>query len=189
MADIHFGRTLNAEQLLRRPSSQEALNLDEQVQPDETSQTNRSPPSSEHNQKHRLRRWWRQHVRISTPRDACRDHFGESLESNIFQLHLFGLTANERTALGYFRTAQAFAMLGVVIAQFMRLQRSLNPDPVLGFFVVSVPFSCMCHVMALFTASLGCYRFFKWQSAMTKGQAMSGGRTIVSIFTLTFLVS
>lgn len=87
------------------------------------------------------------------------------------------------------RTAQAFAMLGVVIAQLMRLQHSSTPDLSLGFFVISVPLSCTCHVMALLTACLGCYRFFQWQSTMTRGKATSGGFAITVLFTFTFLVS
>lgn len=80
-------------------------------------------------------------------------------------------------------------MLGVVIAQLMRLQRSPDPDPHLGFFVVSVPLSAICHIMALLTSTLGCYRFFKWQTTMAHGQAISGGWVIVSLFTVTCLVS
>lgn len=87
------------------------------------------------------------------------------------------------------RSAQAFAMLGVVIAQLMRLQSSPSPDPILGFFVLSRPLSCTCHIIALLTASLGCYRFFQWQSAMDRGQATSGGFAITFLFALTFLVS
>lgn len=80
-------------------------------------------------------------------------------------------------------------MLGVVIAQLMRLQRSPNPDPVLGFYVISIPLSSVCHIMALLISCLGCYRFFEWQTNMARGQAISGGWIIYSIFILAFLVS
>lgn len=111
------------------------------------------------------------------------------LRSHLCMSTQTGCTANERTALGYMRTAQAFAILGVVIAQLMRLQRSPTPDPSLGFLIISVPLSCTCHIMALLTACLGCYRFFQWQSTMTRGQAISGGFAITSLFAFTFLVS
>lgn len=99
------------------------------------------------------------------------------------------LIANERTALGWIRTAQAFAMLGVIIAQVTRLYRSLSPDPVLGFFVISIPLSSICHIMALLTTILGCYRFLHWQSEMARGNAISSGWEITVIFVLSLLVS
>lgn len=97
--------------------------------------------------------------------------------------------ANERTALGYIRTAQAFAMLGVVIAQVMRLNASSSPDPVLGFLVVSVPLSAICHVMALVITCLGFYRFLHWQAELARGRALSGGWEMMTIFVLSILVS
>jgi len=98
------------------------------------------------------------------------------------------LTANERTALGWIRTAQAFAVLGVVIAQVSRLTASLNPDPTLGFFIVSVPLSSVCHTMALLITFLGCYRFIHWQAEMARGNAISSGWEITAAFVLSFLV-
>lgn len=97
--------------------------------------------------------------------------------------------ANERTALGWIRTAQGFAMLGVIIAQVSRLTHSLNPDPELGFFVVSVPLSSVCHTMALLITSLGCYRFLHWQAEMARGSAISSGWEITVASVLSFLVS
>lgn len=96
--------------------------------------------------------------------------------------------ANERTALGWIRTAQAFAMMGVIIAQLMRLYRSPSPDPVFGFFVVSVPLSLLCHVMAMVITILGCCRYLHWQSEMARGNAISSGWELIVIFVLTILV-
>jgi len=79
-------------------------------------------------------------------------------------------------------------MMGVFIAQLMRLFRSPNPDPVLGFFVVSVPLSLVCHVVAIIITILGCYRFLHWQSEMARGNAISSGWELVVVFMLTILV-
>lgn len=86
------------------------------------------------------------------------------------------------------RSAQAFAMTGVLISQFMRVLHSVTPDPVFGFFVVSIPMSAMCHIMALIITVLGCYRFLHWQSEMTKGFAISSGWEMMTVFLLSLLV-
>lgn len=80
-------------------------------------------------------------------------------------------------------------MLGVFIAQLMRLTHSDTPDPVLGFFVVSVPLSSMCHIMALLITGVGFYRFLHWQSEMAKGNAISSGWELITIYILSMLVS
>lgn len=80
-------------------------------------------------------------------------------------------------------------MLGVIIAQLLRLSHSSNPNPILGFFVISVPLSSICHIMAILTTILGCYRFFHWQAEMARGYAISSGWELLTIFTLSFLVS
>lgn len=97
--------------------------------------------------------------------------------------------ANERTFLGYLRTGQAFAMLGVVIAQLMRLQHSLTPNLVLGYFVISVPLSSICHIAAITIAFLGALRFIRVQNEMARGQAIAGGWEIKCVGTLASLVS
>lgn len=79
-------------------------------------------------------------------------------------------------------------MMGVIIAQLMRLYRSPSPDPVFGFFVVSIPLSLLCHVMAMVIIILGCYRYLHWQSEMARGNAISSGWELIVIFVLTILV-
>jgi len=79
-------------------------------------------------------------------------------------------------------------MTGVVIAQVMRLYRSLDPDPILGFFVVSVPLSLVCHVMAMICTIFGCYRFLHWQNEMARGNAISSGWELNVVFMLSLLV-
>ncbi|KAI1614289.1 hypothetical protein EDD36DRAFT_222327 [Exophiala viscosa] len=152
---------------LSNPSDQEALELDQsQDQPFSTlpvTITDRRTP--------RIVRWWRSHVSLGVPHAKCRDHL-----------------ANERTFLGYLRTGQAFAILGVIIAQLMQLQHSLHPNPVLGFFVVSVPLSSVCHGSAILISILGASRFFHWQQEMSRGYALFGGWELHSVAVLTTLV-
>lgn len=97
--------------------------------------------------------------------------------------------ANERTYLGYLRTAQAFAILGAVTAQVLRLQHSLAPNPVIGFFVVSVPLACVCHGTAIIISTLGALRFFRLQREMARGYAVVGGWEVKCVGALTTLVS
>lgn len=80
-------------------------------------------------------------------------------------------------------------MLGVIVAQLLRLSHSPNPNPILGFFVVSIPLSSICHATAILVTLLGCYRFFHWQSEMARGYAISSGWEVLTIFTLCLLVS
>lgn len=97
--------------------------------------------------------------------------------------------ANERTFLGYLRTGQAFAMLGVIIAQMMRLHHSPNPNPVIGFFVVSIPLSCVCHASAIVISAIGAARFLRHQREMARGFALSGGWEVKCVGILATLVS
>lgn len=79
-------------------------------------------------------------------------------------------------------------MLGVIVAQVMRLQHSINPSPVLGFFVVSVPLSCVCHATAIAISTLGAFRFLRYQKEMARGSAVSGGWEIKCVGMLATLV-
>lgn len=79
-------------------------------------------------------------------------------------------------------------MLGVIIAQVMRLQHSLNPNPIIGFFVISVPLSCVCHGAAIAVSLFGALRFLRYQKEMTRGYAVSGGWEIKCVGTLASLV-
>lgn len=79
--------------------------------------------------------------------------------------------------------------MGVIISQVMRLMRSSDPDPVLGFFVISIPLAAICHVMALIVCLLGLYRFLHWQNKMARDYAISSGWELTTIFALSALVS
>jgi hypothetical protein len=80
-------------------------------------------------------------------------------------------------------------MLGVFIAQLMRLNHAPNPNPILGYFAVSIPLACICHVMAVIMTVVGCIRFLKYQKTMALGGALSGGWEVSTVGVLAFLVS
>ena len=90
-------------------------------------------------------------------------------------------TANERTFLGFVRTAQAFSMTGIYVAQLMRLQHSPTPTKTIGFFAVGVPLSCICQIIAMIVTVIGAFRFFKIQNNLALNWAVSGGWEILAI--------
>lgn len=71
----------------------------------------------------------------------------------------------------------------------MRLQHNLTPNLALGYFVVSVPLSSICHVAAMIIAILGAVRFLRVQNEMARGYAVVGGWEIKFVGTLATLVS
>lgn len=152
-----------ASDILRRSSDIEAIELGRQTQAqfvrvDPT-------PNPRHGQlRRRVSRLWARHISMGVPHEACRDHL-----------------ANERTFLGYLRTSQIFSMIGIFIAQFFRLQHSATPDPILGFYVVSIPLSAIFQVFAILVLSIGCARYFKLQKTMALGKIISGGWEILVV--------
>lgn len=80
-------------------------------------------------------------------------------------------------------------MLGVIVAQLYRLQHSPNPDPHLGYFVLSKPISCIFHVSAACVALLGSVRFFRQQHALAVGKIQAGGWELMAIGVYVLLVS
>lgn len=190
-ANEHHGDLPPARHTLSIHSDREALELDHAqangFPPLTTVVTNQSTP--------RALRWWRRHISLGVPHVKCRDHLGKNrgggdkllLAWDIMTWLIFYL-ANERTFLGYLRTGQAFAMLGVIIAQVMRLQHSITPDPVLGYFAVSVPLSSACHASAIAVSLLGAIRFFRYQKEMARGYAVCGGWEIKTVGTLATMV-
>ncbi|KAI5366284.1 hypothetical protein Slin14017_G039240 [Septoria linicola] len=105
-----------------------------------------------------IKKFWRHHVQISVPHVDCRDHL-----------------ANERTFLAYMRTSVALSMMGVVMAQLWRLQHSHSPDPVFGYFVLSIPLSVIFQCSALLVVVLGAVRYWRQQEAMAIGKVFAGG--------------
>ena len=71
----------------------------------------------------------------------------------------------------------------------MRLQHNSTPNLTLGYFVVSVPLSSICHVAAMVMAILGAVRFLRVQNSMARGYAVAGGWEIKVAGTMATLVS
>lgn len=105
-----------------------------------------------------VRKFWRQHVAITVPHDACRDHL-----------------ALERTFLAYLRTSLGLAVMGVTIDQLFRLKHSATPDEVLGFFVVGEPLAAIFIGGGLLILLFGAWRFWRQQNALARGKIHASG--------------
>lgn len=99
------------------------------------------------------------------------------------------LLANERTALGYIRTSQAFAITGVVVAQVMRLNGDDKPGSDLGFFDASVPLAIVFYITAMIVLVLGATRFYHFQHEMACGRGIAGGWELTLIMILALVAS
>ncbi|KAH7391338.1 hypothetical protein BKA64DRAFT_100871 [Cadophora sp. MPI-SDFR-AT-0126] len=111
-----------------------------------------------------IRVFWRRQISITVAHSTCRDHL-----------------ALERTFLGYLRTSLALSMLGIVVAQLFRLQRSPTPNPHFGFFVLGKPLAIICQGAAIYTILIGVFRTWRSQNAIVRGKAISGGYEIVAL--------
>jgi uncharacterized membrane protein YidH (DUF202 family) len=80
-------------------------------------------------------------------------------------------------------------MTGVVTAQLFRLQRSENPDPDFGFYVIGTPLSIMFIGMAIVVLLIGASRFWRLQNALVRGKARTGGWEVLLVMGLSALVS
>jgi uncharacterized membrane protein YidH (DUF202 family) len=80
-------------------------------------------------------------------------------------------------------------MTGVIIAQLFRIQRALNPNPTIGFYVIGKPLSVTFIGMAIFVLLVGAIRFWRLQDALVRGKALAGGWEIFVIMALSALVS
>jgi len=107
---------------------------------------------------HRFRRFWERHVSIKVDPAGRRDHL-----------------ALERTFLGYLRTSLALSMMGVVIAQLLRLNAVQGPD---GMPVGGVPLAGACVAGSLVVVLTGAVRFWRQQGAMVKGKVWAGGAEV-----------
>jgi len=79
-------------------------------------------------------------------------------------------------------------MMGVIISQVMRLMHSPTPNPVLGYYVTSVPLAAICHSTALLISVMGAARYFRVQKEAARGNAVSGGWEISVIGILSLAV-
>jgi len=118
----------------------------------------------------RLKKFWCTHVVLTVSQRQTLDH-----------------GALERTFLAYIRTSLAFSFLGVLVAQILTLQVKLNPEAKakFGFHNVGIPLSCVCHGFAMLIPIMGAYRFWRQQSALTRGKVYTGGweLNVVGVFT------
>jgi uncharacterized membrane protein YidH (DUF202 family) len=99
------------------------------------------------------------------------------------------MVALERTFLGYLRTSLLLVMTGVLIAQLFRLQRTSNPNPKFGFYVIGLPLSMTFIGMAILVLLVGAFRFWKLQDGLVRGKAYSGGWEVLLVMGLSALVS
>ena len=79
-------------------------------------------------------------------------------------------------------------MIGIVVAQLYRLQHSPNPGANFGYFVLSEPLSSLFQVSAILVLLLGCVRFYRQQTAMSRGKVHVGGWDLYTVMGFMILV-
>ena len=90
--------------------------------------------------------------------------------------------------MAYVRTGQAFAMLGVLVAQTMRL-RQVQPLGVgLDYYDIAIPLACTCYGVSMMVIAIGLLRFLKLQKSIALGTTESGGWEIITMGTIGALV-
>ena len=105
-----------------------------------------------------MQTWWNRHVSVKVDVAYRRDHL-----------------ALERTFLGYLRTSLALSMLGVIIAQLFRLQKSPNHSDTFGYYVSGIPLAACFISASIVIVLIGAVRFWRQQNAMTRGKVWAGG--------------
>ncbi|CAG8974934.1 hypothetical protein HYALB_00007611 [Hymenoscyphus albidus] len=70
-------------------------------------------------------------------------------------------------------------MMGVLVAQLFRLEHIPEPTNHFGFYVLGKPLACICQGAAIYSLSIGCFRTWRYQNAIVRGKAISGGYEIV----------
>ncbi|KAL5346231.1 hypothetical protein ACLOAV_008499 [Pseudogymnoascus australis] len=118
-----------------------------------------------------VKKFWRRQISVIVDQAYNRDHL-----------------ALERTFLGYLRTSQAMSMLGVIISQLFTLQKTINPDPHIGYFITGKPLGAVCQGAAMVTLMLGTFRWWRQQNAITRGKALAGGFELTLIGLLILLL-
>ncbi|CAO2657038.1 Nn.00g058410.m01.CDS01 [Neocucurbitaria sp. VM-36] len=112
-------------------------------------------------------------------------HICPTIDEGTFRDHL----ALERTFLGYLRTSLILVMTGVIIAQLFRLQRTANPDPDFGFYVIGLPLSVTFIGVAIAVLLIGAVRIWRIQRALIAGKTYAGGWEVLTIMGMSALVS
>lgn len=80
-------------------------------------------------------------------------------------------------------------MSGVIIAQLFRLQRTANPNPEFGFYVIGKPLSVTFISVAIVVVLVGAVRTYRLQKAFIAGKTYAGGWEVLTIMGLSTLVS
>lgn len=83
----------------------------------------------------------------------------------------------------------ALSMMGAVVAQLFRLYNGPSPPGTIGFYEVAVGLACVCQCAALVIVVAGAHRFWRQQSAMARGEALSAGWEVWLIFCCVAFVS
>ncbi|KAF2459754.1 hypothetical protein BDY21DRAFT_281242 [Lineolata rhizophorae] len=118
-----------------------------------------------------IKKFWTRQISVTVSGREARDHL-----------------ALERTFLGYLRTAVMISMAGTIIAQFFRLQHSVNPDVNLGYFVVGTPLAAVFVGSSVVVVLVGAFRFWRQQNAMVRGKVHAGGWEISLIMVWSVVV-
>ena len=130
-------------------------------------------------------RFWNRQISIVTGQEACRDHFGKSIQlsylSPVPQTLIITIDpANERTFLGYLRTSSAFATLGVVSFQLFLLGGGRGAQTACRVRYGKI-LAVACEGFAIVVACSGAWRWWRQQSAILRGRAKVGGWEIHTI--------
>ncbi|KXJ91451.1 hypothetical protein Micbo1qcDRAFT_225301 [Microdochium bolleyi] len=127
--------------------------------------------------RNRVQRFWREHVSMSVEHSTCRDHL-----------------ALERTYLGYFRTSTLTATIGVLVAQLYLLDESSAASSAedgktrAAGVHVGRPLATACFAMALWIIIWGTCRYLRFQQALVRGRALSGGFEVTFVLGIGFVL-
>ncbi|CUS10530.1 unnamed protein product [Tuber aestivum] len=105
-----------------------------------------------------LAAFWDNHMSVVVPSNAARDHL-----------------ALERTYLAYHRTSLVFAISAAITAQLTIIQQAPTPPITFGFHNIGKPISILLVCFSLVISVLGILRWWRLQSGLLRGAAISGG--------------
>ncbi|RPA90566.1 hypothetical protein L873DRAFT_431183 [Choiromyces venosus 120613-1] len=106
----------------------------------------------------RFAAFWNNHMSVVVPFNAARDHL-----------------ALERTYLAYHRTSLVFAIFAAITAQLTVIQHAPTPSTTFGIYRIGKPISIVLVCFSLVISVLGVLRWWRLQSGLLRGIAISGG--------------
>ena len=80
-------------------------------------------------------------------------------------------------------------MVGVVTAQLLRLQHSVDPNPTFGYYILGKPLAGIFIACSIAVTLLGAFRFWRQQNAMIRGKVHAGGWEILVMMAGSIVVS